>query len=405
MLPRSTQRPGAVTTILVLAITGIVISSFVSLSILATSQIGQVGDVEDGDQTFFAAEGGLNHGLFALSTNPGGQTFTTTINGADVTITITVDATDPLGQRRIVTSTASLNGKARTLQVVATTTALAGNLQYAVHSGTGGIDLENNAAIFGNVYANGPITGKNKNAITLNGNAWSAGSDSRIERITVTGDTHAVTQNSVTVNGSQDFTNPATTPFPITPQQVDVFKDTADNTTLTGNVVINGDTTLTARKIVGSLTINSGVLTLDGPVWVTGTIDMKPNITIRLPASLGTGSGVLMSDAVINVENNATLMGSGDPKSFLLVIGLKVDVADPVIIAGNNSVAVIYFAPNGRIEVRPAQGGGLVNNVTAESIHLLNNAQLQYNSSISGFYIQSGPPQPIGVVSGTWKDL
>lgn len=418
----SNQRPGVVTTVTVLAVTGVVMAAFLTLTTLSTSQLAQVRETADSEQVFFAAEGGLNHGLKKLIASAAPGSYSLAINGAAVDVEILIDPTDPIGKRRIVTSTARLAGKERRLTITANTNSIGGHLEYALQSGNGGIELDNNSAVHGNLYSNGSVIGQNKNAITVYGDIWSACPpadrpacpNSLIRRVTVgtptaTHHTHAAHYDDVIVAapGIQETTttlDPA--PYPFTQQKIDEFKNIADDVTQPlGDVTVNGDLTLDAQKIQGNLVINSGTLTLNGPVWVTGIIDMKPNVRIRLPASAGENSGVLMTDQTVNIENNAELAGSGNPKSFLLVISFKADLVDPVIIAANNSTAVVYFAPAGLIEVRPAQGGGLVNNVTGEKIHLRNNAQVQFNANLAGFSIPAGNPIPIGINPGSWNEL
>ncbi|GEM_PF-4227158 len=422
MMFPATKRPGAITTILVLAITGIVISAFISLSIISTSQVVQVSDVEDGDQAFYAAEGGIQQGLFTLSNNPGPQTISNTINNAIVTITITNDISDPLGKRRIVTSEAILNEKKRTLQVVATTNALAANIQYAVMSGPGGIIMEENSEVHGSLYSNGPITGPATRKGYIYGHTWVAGSN-LASGITVgtaadPKDLHASNYSNITVFTVPDTSTQPTQSYPFTPQQIAAWKDEADNSLVDGggNVTIDSNRDL-GGKVTGNLVINKGIISLTSPVWVTGNITIKPSnqITIRLPGA-GNGSGVILSGDVpdvgnpecdtsggnIDVGNNATIMGSDSLSSFTLLISTKKDTTNPVIFGGNSSTSVIYFAPCGRIRVNNT---AVLNNTTGEVIQLQQKSVVNYNPNLSDFYIPNGPPQPIGVVPGTWQHL
>ena len=447
------ERPGVVTLITVLAITAVSMAAFLTLTTLTTNQLKQVTSTGTSEQVYYAAEAGINDGLYKLSQNPGAQTYTLTTNSVPATVTITVDATDPLGKRRIIDSVVDFRGTQRKLRVAATTNALASSLQFAVQSGNGGIDMANGSEVWGNLYANGPITGGG----TIYGDVWNSGAAGSTSGISVGANSNpspsnkcsqstvtdpqynnhnlrshslsnmkvfgkafyqTVTGNNVKagpagnvtctaagngttcVSGSAD---PAATSYPITQQQIDEYKNLADDNTVAGNVDINGDTTLTSRKIVGNLSVTSGTLTITGPIWVTGIIDIDhPGITIRLPASAGEASGVIMSDQSLDIKNNATLMGSGNAKSFLLMMALKNDVGNWVIRGSNNSTAVVYFAPDGLIEV--SQNAGL-NNTTGKKIVLQNNSCVQYDPNLGGFFIPGGPPIPISPQPGTWKEL
>ncbi len=445
------QRPGAITLVLVLAVTGIVLTALLSMSVIATSQIGQVRDVTESDQTFFAAEGGLNHALHQLITSPGTDNYALTLNGANVVVDIAIDLTDPLRKRRIITSTATLNQKQRQVRVVATTNSMANNLQYAVQTGTGGLHMGNNSEVWGNLSANGPITGGgtvygniSNSEATLSSSGVTVGSSSNpsprpqcangsttdpnynnhelrshnLQNISVfgrayyqsvSGNVRAGTAGNVNCtnagNGVSCFggqADPASTPYPITLQQIAEYKNLADDNTVVGNITINGNTTLSSRKIVGNLVVQSGTLTITGPIWVTGIIDLNhPGNGVRLDPTLGENSSVLLTDQTIDIKNSGQLEGSGNPKSFLLAIALKNDISNWVIQGSNGSNSVIFFAPDGLIDV---ENGGNLNNATGRRITLGNTSCLQYNPNLAGFSVPAGPPVPISVTPGSWQE-
>jgi len=401
------KRAGAAALITVLGVATVVVAAFLTLTTLATDQLVQVSDTADSDQAYYAAEAGLNDGLYKLTTSPGPQTYSLTINGAVANIDIAVDPTDLLGKRRLITSTATYQEKQRTVAIAATTNAMAMSSQYAVMSGDGGVQLDNNCIVQGNLYANGPVVGKNSGAVIIEGHVWSAGVNSLIKDLTVgrpadQKDAHAQNFDNVVITGTRYTETPPVKPYPITTDQINVMKDLADNTITNQNVTINSDTTLDAQKIEGNLLIESGILTITGPIWVTGTLDTKPGVIIHLAPSLGEASSAIIFDQAVEIKNNAVLEGSGNPKSFLLIASLKADISSPVIFGANNSESVIYFAPDGLIKVNQ---NAILNNTTGNMIHLQENSMIKFNPNLSGFYIPGGDPQPVGTVGHSWKEL
>lgn len=213
------QRPGVVTTMTVLGVTAVVMSAFLTLSVLSTSQLTQGQSLEASEQTFFAAEGGINSGLYRLILNPA-PTLTpiaTTVNGIDVTYTIEqYESNPPVPEdryRRLLSATAidPKTNSTRTLQIVVTTNSFAGGFNYAAQAGSGGIILDNTSEIIGDVYSNGSIVpdggGSAGNVIALNaqfpGHVWVAGPGNRIEKVQIQdGDAHADTLQNLTVGRS-----------------------------------------------------------------------------------------------------------------------------------------------------------------------------------------------------------
>jgi hypothetical protein len=346
-------------------------------------------------------------------------------------------------------------GKQRTLRVVANTNASGGNIQYAVQSGLGGIEMAPNSEVRGDFYSNGPVIAGNNT--TILGNVWSSQAAGSVSGTTVGSSSpptatsrcpnppldptnynkkelrsHLITSSEVygkafyqTISGSvkagpnksvtclenatgpdcnDGAADPNFTNYPITPQQIADFKDIADDNTTSGDVTISTDTSFGPRKIVGNLTVTGGVLTLTGPVWVTGTIDLNhPGVTVRLSATMGEASSALISDQVVDIKNNAVLQGSGNVKSFLIIISTFTDndLSTFGIRGSNNSTAVIYFSPDDLILVSQ---NAVLNNTTGKKIKLENNSCIQYNPNLTGFFIPGGTPQAISTVTGTWQD-
>lgn len=170
---------------------------------------------------------------------------------------------------------------------------------------------------------------------------------------------------------------------------------------------VNTNQSLGNQKIVGDLYVAGDVtLTLTGNTWVTGKVLLDNSGTsgvIKLSASLGAGSAVLISDDKITVDPGANMQGSGDSRSFLLVVSMStsMDVGDPAVYAGNNATSIIYGAPNGMLKVK---NGGELNAAVAQQLYLEPNSIVTYNPNLIYFTVPSGSDEPVGTALGTWHE-
>ena len=206
---------------------------------------------------------------------------------------------------------------------------------------------------------------------------------------------------SSTVSGS---TAPGPEPMPISQAQIDDWKQTAeDEDLISGNYTISGTETLGPIKIDGDLTLgNSATLYLTGPVWVKGNILIDNLAAIRMDASLGNTGTVLLADnldnpsgsGIVNIYNNAIVEGNGNPNSYPVILTTSTNNVAAMTIA-NNSTAAIYYAPNGTIEVSQNAGA---NQITANKIHLDENAVITYQNGLQNAGFSNGP-------GGSWAFL
>ncbi len=174
-----------------------------------------------------------------------------------------------------------------------------------------------------------------------------------------------------------------------------------------GNLTLgNGETlTIGPKKITGNLILsNSSKLTLTGTIWVAGNVSLSngdPNdYMVRLDASYGANSGMIVTDGTVSVANNVIFQGTGTPGSYVMMLTAKDAVSEVVMSVNNNSVGVIYYAGRGRI--------GFANNATAleataYGIDLDVGATITYQSGLANALFSSGPSAGWSIVS--WKEL
>ena len=112
------------------------------------------------------AESGIDKAIWCLNHQsecpPGYTGETQTLGSGSYTVTVT-----PSGNTKILTSTGTVNGQQRTVEVsISNESSTNASFYYGVQAGVGGIDLANNARILGNVYTNGSVIGTNGSEIT-----------------------------------------------------------------------------------------------------------------------------------------------------------------------------------------------------------------------------------------------
>ncbi|PJE50508.1 MAG: hypothetical protein COV29_03815 [Candidatus Yanofskybacteria bacterium CG10_big_fil_rev_8_21_14_0_10_36_16] len=281
------------------------------------------------------------------------------------------------------------------------------NLDVGAQVGEGGLRMENQSKIIGDVFSNGDIIGTGNSNIT--GSAWAAGS-SKIDTVNVANDVHANTIlnsfvgrdayykniSNTTVVGNLFSNVPDIEPqeLPISPQQLAEWKTlaaeggTIPTQTISGSNIVP----LGPIKINGNLTIrNSGRLIITGVIWVTGDILMQNDAVIEIDPSFGMLSGLIITDGSVMIRNESAICGSEGyntstqtcnppDSSFVFIVSTKETLEDPAITINNASdLRTLVHANNGTINLKNAIQ--LVN-ATGYSILLENTASVIYDEDL-----------------------
>ncbi|MBI4092358.1 MAG: hypothetical protein HY420_00345 [Candidatus Kerfeldbacteria bacterium] len=423
--------------------------SVFSLAILGTVSTLAVGELQMGgaevasERTYYAAEAGLNQTLYDLIRNPVPGSSSLTVDGVNVNVDAQPDAVNPF--RLIIISKATEPGtnSIRTLELAVVTSSF-GGIHSAVQTGGGGLDMDPEAEVRGNVYANGTITGKvqgSKKSKIL-GDVYSSGPIGQVNNIDVSEDpqlhgkdvhAHDIVKTNMQdgsayytnidgasrVGGQPCSSNPLCFPgFPdpvVTPYEIpyDYYKPVAGGTlydqaaagvSTPGDFIVDnstGDRSLGPTIVQGDLEVKKGkILTLTGTVWVQGKIEIEdPNSTINVVATYNENSEALVAEGAIKMKNNANIAGSGHPLSFLLVISLS--NASPAMEVRNNTSSAIFFAPNGKLELI---NGNDLNNATGDMVHLNNNVVVTYDQKLAFLTIPGGGSKVVTPEKTSWKE-
>ena len=272
--------------------------------------------------------------------------------------------------------------------------------------------------IRGNVFSNGSVDGSG----TVTDSIVVARNGNKIDGLIVGRDANVHTCKDSTIGGTltyvsggslQNCTAGATVDggpneiqpkdFPITQTMINNWKSDAEaGGIIVGDLTVDTDRSLGPVKILGNLLVKGAKLTMTGTIWAMGTFDTGNNVEVKLDASYGDLSGVLMADGNVKIRNNAVLEGTSSPSSYLLIISnsLSLSEVSAAIDVKNNALGSILFSPNGLMVIH--------NNValieaTAYKLLLQNNAAINYEIGLENLNFTSGPAGGWQVTS--WKEV
>lgn len=436
------KQDGAAAIVAVFGIMLIVTLILTSLAAIVLNELKMINNGGTFDNVYYASEAGLNEGLYSLTKDQSPKIFS--FNLENVQVKVEIELIENFPYQRLVRSQAiSENGSVRTVEAVAETSDYYPSLDYAIVVGDGKIYFENNSMILGNVYSNSDILPGNNGAIgNIFGNVWVA-KGATINRANVAKNVYSkniiksnIAQNAYYQNidelslvGGSICPNencypaspePTEKKFPISDEDVLIWKNeiinggegvisenlTACPQDLPGSYYcITSDTVLGEQKISSNLFIgNNAVLTLTGNIWVEGDINLSNNGKIVIDSSLGDASVIIICDGKMEVGNNYLISGSGDPKSYVVLLSTNnsLDYDSPAVYSSNNSDSVIFVALHGLLR---AKNNGSINAVVAEGLYIEQNSQVTYNEMLKFLYIPGTNIKPIEIVAGSWKEL
>ena len=351
------------------------------------------------------------------------------LNSFTVTTSVTTDLL--IGMKTIVASSSVQN--LQRSQSTSLTKNDRVSFNYGVQVGIGGFSMANSSSVFGNIYANGPVSGSG-NLVT--GSLVSAGPTGLISGMQVTGNAWAKTitnsivggtatyqtrsgGNYVGLNGvpSPGYTQAATTSFPISDAQIVEWEADAEAGGVISSpcpYVIQTAVTLGPKKINCNLEVsNGGNLTLSGPVWISGNFTVKNNSGIKLDPSLGARSVALIADnpgnrttgSLVDLQNSTTFTDSGTKGSFLLLISANKSselggAVTAIDLKNSVNGAVILYANHGKIAIA---NSSTLTSVTGYLITMANNSQLIYSDGLASSVFDTGPGGSWTVNS--WKEV
>jgi len=295
------------------------------------------------------------------------------------------------------------------------------HFNFATQVGDGSLIMENGSEIIGNIYSNSNITGSNGNTVT--GDVWGAEEWSIVSNLSIGGDVHSDTIDNCTIEGDayyntmydsevsgdsySPYPNPGTKDFPIAIEQIDEWVlETSQTEIIEGDFhPTGGDTVeLGPARIIGNLILeNNSTLILTGGVSVSGYVHILTGASIRLDSSFNERSSFIIADGPIYMQNNGTISGPSE-NSIVMLVSLAHDGGnyDSAIELKNNAEGAVVFAPNGIVYLH---NNVHVTEIVAYSIHLSNNAVLEYDTGLINTNFSSGPGGGWETIAGTWQEV
>lgn len=405
-------------------------------------------DFEKSKGAYYLSEAGMEDAVYRLKTaktigaqeviSLGGNTATTTIT----TVNPNTKAINSLG--------GILRNTRRVKSTVTTTTGE--SFMYGVWAGAGGVYMSAGATITGNLFSAGPVcggtvnaggecsTGSGTNRIT--GTVISGGTSGtngtianiineetgasmyagNIRGSTITGNAYCNTISGTTVGGvstttCQTLTAQTASDLPITRADIVNWETIATNGGTAGpcssgagsKYSIGGDSIvdLGPIKIPCDLEINGNagdgvVVTLKGPIWVTGNIRIKNKVIIKIDPVLEGQTIVMIADKQSDLINSSTISVEGNNLSFTGAPGGNSWI---MLISENNGASlgnpseaieleqgaagdVLLYARQGDIKL---SGDASVNEVTGYQITLTSQANVTYSQGLQNALFTSGP--------------
>lgn len=270
----------------------------------------------------------------------------------------------------------------------------------------------------------------------LNFQTYVGGGPGVLSGVTVSQDAHANTVNNSTVTGTiycqtgsgnnkacnTSQPDPSPLPMPLSQGNIDQWKtDAADGGIIVGNcgnsgvascVVGSGGTLyIGPKEINGNLAISNGqTIVLTGVLYVTGTVSISNNSTVRCDTSFGANSCVLVADGSIDVSNNGIVNGSGQAGSYMLIIstitgcngsgGTGCASGSSGINIGNNVTGGIFYTSDSMINL---SNNAEIKAIIGYKLNLSNNAEVQYEQGVADTTFSSGPGGGWNVK--TWSEV
>ena len=431
-LLKQNKEKGYVAFFITILILSIMLGIAFSIIILILSAEKISANIIKSSQAYYAAESGIEDGLLRfldpnIAYSPsntfsvGGATVTTLINKVSTSLTIE--------------SEGDYSDRIRKLKIKALVSSSKSNFYYGVQVGDGGLTMNGNSKILGNVYSNGSVLGSN--SAEIHGDLYVAGNTGIIDNMNIIkagaddGNAHAhYIYNSDIENGAyyQAIDFPITTAgayypgspdpepedLPISQAQIDNWEIDALAGGTRGSYLLDGEQdSLGPIKVNGDFTVKSNnFLTVTGTIWVTGDLFLESNTIIELDDGYGSSSGVIVVEGNISLSSNIAICGSeGYDKagkcyenfgSFLMFVSISSsdEPTSPAIWANSNTNAAILYTNNGLIRLGSS---AQLKEVTGYKLLIDSNATVTYESGLANVNFTSGPGGGWEIIS--WQEI
>lgn len=415
----SSSQKGFAALVITLIVLAVMFLIAIPLVVLILGQQKIASNLTKTNQAYFAAEAGIEDALLRLKKS---MQWTSSYSFSVENATVEIVISDVIAWARTITATGNAAGRFRKVQVAYELSGLTPGLHYGAQVGDGGLFMEGNSEVVGNVFSNGSVNLSHPDSEILEavviagagnklygkgvvwGNAYAdiCEGESSGQMITVAEELYA---NDVTncSYGSLDVLDPLidSIPLPITDSQIEAWKQEAADGGIIGSYSRSSGTDyLGPVKIEGDLLIEGGAeLIITGTIWVTGDITIRnPSTRVHLASSYESASGVIIGNSLIDLEGGSDSFGSGEPGSYLMYISTS--VANPAITIEQATKVDILYSNTGWIKIAQTSN---MRSANAYGIHVANNSGLTYEIGVESAFFTSGPGG--GWLVTSWREI
>ena len=214
MLSRHTQQPSLllhprgqaalIATIVLFSVGTVIIST---LTTVAIAKVKTVTQLETSMQSYYTAESGIEDSLLRIMNSDYTYTGNDTITIGDSSATVAVDVS---GNQVNISSVGTDAALVRKLAVQLRSNIYGASFNYGVQIGDGGLTMQDNSVVYGNVYSNGNVVGINHATVTGDVIVATGSPSSTDSAYTVVNAYRSIATASSNKTAAQSFT-PATT--------------------------------------------------------------------------------------------------------------------------------------------------------------------------------------------------
>ncbi len=349
-------------------------------------------------QAYYLAETGIEDVLLKINNNPSLSDFSYSfeIDGG----MIEIDVSENIEGILVIIAKGTYLDSIRRVRVEVQINFETISFDYGAHAGVGGLVMENNSEIRGNVFSNGNAFGANHARITNNiivaaetFHRFRIGGNAKVRNCSnsqIEGDLFYINNSTCNVSGNtEQIIEIEPEEFPISEETINNWKEVAENGQLIEGDFYNQNINfLGPAHIEGDLTLdNNSTLKIQGNILVSGDLKIENGAVLELDENIYNElSGLIIIEGKTIIRPGAIVRGSGHEDSYLMVLSLN-DSLEEAVRIDNTTEGGIFYVPYGAVLLN--QGIKIVE-VTAYKIILKQNAIVEYETGLQNLFFSSG---------------
>jgi len=206
---RTSHQSGFAASYITILVLLIVLAISLGISVITVGQQKILRNIVFSQQAYYVAEAGIEDAIYRIKNNMNIiSPYTIGVGAAVATVTVTT-----VGNTKTVVVQGDKSNRIRNVQAVLNLDSDEIDFFFGVQVGEGGLEMDNNAQITGNVYSNGSITGASNTVIDGDAIVGGGVAESISTRSTVCNEDQIVGQANPEIDFAQSFTAPSSDPL------------------------------------------------------------------------------------------------------------------------------------------------------------------------------------------------